>query len=201
MPGPACSTVPCPVNITTGTVGSTSRKSLRIRRPSSSPSFRSSTTASTPRSRTASSASRPVAASSGAKPSSRAHSPMLKRRERSSSTTRSVPFDCARVELSPFAISLLQREVEKHGGAATFLAVDRDGTAVFLHDGLRDAEPQAGARGLRGEERVEQLRERAAWDAHPCVDDAHLLDLDPGRNPALPVALAIFGTPPILGPA
>ena len=61
----ACSTVPCPVSITTGSVGSASRSSRSTRRPSSSASFRSRTTASTPRSRTASSASLPLAASTG----------------------------------------------------------------------------------------------------------------------------------------
>src|SRR5262252_44046 len=109
---------------------------------------------------------------------------MLNLSVRSSSTTSSVPFEDARVELSPFAIPFLQREVEEHGRAAAFLAVHRDRAAVLLHDGLRDAEPQAGARGLRGEERVEQLRQRAARDADAGVDDAHLLDLEPRRDPA-----------------
>src|SRR5262252_7464932 len=104
---------------------------------------------------------------------------MLNLSVRSSSTTSSVPFDRARVELSPFAIPFLQREVEEHRGAAAFLAVDRDRSAVLLHDGLRDAEAQPRARGLGGEERVEELRQRAARDADAGVDDAHLLHLDP----------------------
>src|SRR5262252_1548087 len=106
---------------------------------------------------------------------------MLNLKLRSSSTTSRVPFEGARVELSPFAIPFLQREVEEHRGAAAFLAVDRDRAAVLLHDGLRDAEPKPRARGLRGEEGIEQLRERAARDADAGVDDAHLLRLDPAR--------------------
>src|SRR5262245_45885939 len=110
---------------------------------------------------------------------------MLNRSERSSSTTSSVPLDCARVELSPFAMSLLQREVEEHRGPAAFLAVHRDGAAVLLHDGLRDAETEPGALGLGGEERVEQLGQHAARDAHAVVDDAHLLRFDPRCAPGL----------------
>src|SRR5262245_5702263 len=129
---------------------------------------------------------------------------MLNLSVRSSSTTSSVPFEDALVELSPFAIPFLQREVEEHGGAAAFLAVHRDRAAVLLHDGLRDAEPQAGARGLRGEERVEQLRQRATRDPHAGVEDAHLLALDPRRvagaaAAAALVAARVLGAPP--GPA
>src|SRR5690349_20640361 len=122
---------------------------------------------------------------------------MLNLRLRSSSTTSNVPFDGARVELSPFAIPFLQREVEEHGGAAAFLAVDRDRAAVFLHDGLGDAEAQAGAGGLGGEERVEQLGQRTARDADAGVDHAHLLGLEPGRVAAPPgrggLAVAVLG--------
>src|SRR5262249_15471041 len=128
---------------------------------------------------------------------------MLNLSVRSSSTTSSVPFEDALVELSPFAIPFLQREIEEHGGAAAFLAVHRERAAVLLHDGLRNAEPQAGARGLRGEERVEQLRQRPARDAHAGVDDAHLLALDPGRvrgrgtvAGAVRVAARVLGAPP-----
>src|SRR5262249_54572627 len=129
---------------------------------------------------------------------------MLNRSVRSSSTTSSVPFEDARVELSPFAIAFLQREVEEHGGAAALLAVDRDRAAVFLHDRRGDAGPQAGARGLGGEERVEQLGQRAARDADAGVDHAHLLELEPaplGRAavPALVLAPAILDPP--AGPA
>src|SRR5262245_39389485 len=109
---------------------------------------------------------------------------MLNLSERSSSTTSSVPFEEARVVLSPFAIPFLQREVEEHRGAAAFLAVHRDRAAVLLHDGLRDAQTQPGAGGLGGEEGIEQLGQRAARDADAGVDDAHLLDLEPRRRTA-----------------
>src|SRR6185369_4075110 len=123
---------------------------------------------------------------------------MLNLSVRSSSTTSNVPFDGARVELSPFAIPFLQREVEEHGRAAAFLAVDRDRAAVLLHDGLRDAQAQSGPGRPGGEEGVEQLRQRAARDADAGVDHAHLLRLEPHRVAAPPgagrVAVAALGT-------
>src|SRR5689334_494591 len=129
---------------------------------------------------------------------------MLKRSERSSSTTSSVPLDCVRVELSPFAISLLQREVEEHGRAAAFFAVHRDRAAMLLHDGLGDAESEPRSRGLGREERIEQLRERAARDADAGVDGADLLDLEPRcaavLGPPLVAVAALLRTP-VVGPA
>src|SRR5436190_793341 len=121
---------------------------------------------------------------------------MLNLSVRSSSTTSSVPFDEARVELSPFAIAFLQREVEEHRGAAAFFAVDHDRTAVLLHDGLRDAEPEPRARGLGGEERIEQLGQRAARDADASVDDAHLLHLEPAGCAAA-LAAVVPAPPPV----
>src|SRR5262245_61004682 len=104
---------------------------------------------------------------------------MPKRIERSSSTISSVCAVAARTSVSPLAMSLLHGEVEEHGGAVVLAARHLDGAAMLVHDGLRDRQPQPGALGFGREERVEQLRQNAAWHAHAGVAHAHLLVLDP----------------------
>src|SRR5260221_11150857 len=149
----------------TGSEGSSSRSRLRTSMPSSFVSLRSSSRTSTECSGMRSSASAPDAGSSGVNPKSRAHSPIVKRSERSSSTTSSVWGVWVRVGLSPLAMAFLQGEVEHHRGPAALPAGDLDAPLMLVHDRLGDREPQPGADGLGGEERMEQLAQHAARHA------------------------------------
>src|SRR6185295_4134827 len=175
--------VPCPVSRITDTVGSSSRSRRSTCMPSSSPRRRSRTTASTVCVLRAASASSPLAASSGRYPMSRAHSPRLKRSERSSSTISTAGALCVWVSSSPFTLAFLHGEVEQHGRPALLAAGDLDRASVLLHDALRNREPEAGAPGLGREERVEHLGQDPARNPDPGVDDPHLLVLDPRRTP------------------
>src|SRR5207244_10770097 len=67
-------------------------------------------------------------------------------------------------------------------------------TAMLLHDGLADREPEPGAAWLGGEERIEQLRELAARDAAAGIDHADLLQLEQPWDGALaPHAVRVRG--------
>src|SRR5436190_20779463 len=102
---------------------------------------------------------------------------MLKRSERSSSTTSRVCAVCVAGGLASLAMTFLHGKTQEHGRAASFAARHLDGAAVLLHDGLADRKPEAGAAGLGREERVEQLGQRVARDPDAGVDHADLLQL------------------------
>ena len=103
-----------------------------------------------------------------------------RRREGTAADRRSdgdgwLAYQQVRVMLSPFAMAFLQWEVKEHRGTASLAAVDGDRASMLLDDRLRDAEPQAGALGPGGEERIEHLLEHTFRDADAGIDDAHLL--------------------------
>src|SRR5687767_4448242 len=178
----------------TGRPGASARRAFRISSPSSRPRRRSRNTRSIGWSRTWSSASAPAPASSIVYSSPRnAHS--VSRWARSSSTTRMVPSALPSV-FSSLAMSFLQRQLDDDGRAASLAARDRDRAPVLLDDGLRNGKAEAGARRLRGEERIEQAGQDLLGDALAGVDDAHAHDRHRPRlgRPALGLAaLALAG--------
>src|SRR5258707_3172115 len=172
-----------------GSGGPPGRGRLTPSGPSSAPALRSSSPAPTGCSCTCSSASGPLTASSGWNPVSRAHSLMLKRSERSSSTMSSVWAVSARVGLSPLAMASLHGEIEQDGRASILAARDLDAAAVLVHDGLRDGKAEPGALRLGRKERIEQLVQHAARNAGAGVTHPHL---DVGE-PACPRAAPLSG--------
>src|SRR5437773_2840251 len=179
----AVSTDPKPVITTTGSVGSSSRISRSVSRPSTSPSRMSRRTRCGLPARTAASAAGAEMTTSQVWPRRSKKRPSARAWISSSSTIRMVA-----TRLCSDAGGGVRRQADLDDGALPLVAADGDRPVVGGDDLLPEGGAEAGARLLRGGEQGEDRAEPLARDA-----PARVLHQDAGRGAAVGAGVARRG--------